>query len=516
MENDPLPNPAASPTPQRKRWLVVSIRNKGLIVFGVLFLYSFLLSAFAFQQKKILQREFGEIQISLENENVLKQAELSSFHGVMAILSNIDSPDYASNLGMIQLHYQSLLDAQKDIAGRLPQEKINLASLNRAWANLEQGITREKLNRLSIELIKTKDDVALILERIQQRREVVSEHYLSQSDSVAITLFLLGFLGLGLLGAITGLFFRRLTEDIRMLQNRALAIVNGYRGEPFTISRRDEVGQLMVAMNEMAQALDQRENELLLERQKYFHQEKMAAIGTLAAGVAHEIGNPIAAISGIAQEMLDQRLEEISICSTSNCLRCKPELIVEQTQRLSAITREISEFASPQAAEPEYLDLNQLVKNTCNLIRYDKRLRGVKLDLQLNGQLNAMLGVADQLTQMIMNLLINAMDAMDGMNDAKGREPTITIMTTDSDGKIGLTIADNGHGIEPAILHRLFDAFFTTKPAGKGTGLGLSLCYSITKKHGGTINIDSTVNVGTTVQIYFPLVAPDFEEVNYT
>ena len=511
MEIGKTNNAAPQSSLIKKRGLVVSIRSKGLIVFGVLFAYSFLLSAFAFHQKNLLQQEFQEIQTSLETENVLKQAELSSFHAVMAILSNIDSPDYASNTGLIQMHYQSLLDAQKDIEKRLPQDKFNMDSLNLAWGNLEQGVTREKLNRLSMELIKAKDDVALVLERTQQRREAISKHYLTQSDTVAITLFLLGFLGLGLLGALTGLFFRRLTDDIGLLQDRALAIVNGYRGEPVPITRHDEVGQLMVAVNDMAHTLDLRENELLLERQKYFHQEKMAAIGTLAAGVAHEIGNPIAAISGIAQAMLDLREEDVTSCGTSNCMRCKPELIVEQTKRLSAITREISQFASPQAAEAEFLDLNHLVRNTCNLIRYDKRLRGVTLDLQLDTQLNAMIGIADQLTQMIMNLLINATDAMDGV---QGREPTITITTAEKDDKIILTIADNGHGIEAEILHRLFDAFFTTKPAGKGTGLGLSLCYSITQKHGGTIHIDSTVNVGTAVRIYFPLAATTFEELS--
>jgi signal transduction histidine kinase len=100
------------------------------------------------------------------------------------------------------------------------------------------------------------------------------------------------------------------------------------------------------------------------------------------------------------------------------------------------------------------------------------------------------------------------------MDGVQGREPTITITTAEKDDKIILTIADNGHGIETDILHRLFDAFFTTKPAGKGTGLGLSLCYSITQKHGGTIHIDSTVDVGTTVRILFPLAPLTYEEVS--
>jgi len=492
------------------RGLVLSIRTKGLIVLSVLFAYTVLLAVFAFHQKNLLLKEFDEIQVSLETEGILKQAEISSFHAVMAILSDIDSPDYSSNINVIQMHYQALIDAQTDVETRLHTKTVNTFALKKAWNNVTENINRVNLNRLSIELIKTKDDIALLLEKLQQSRKNLSNEYQTRSDSVAVTIFLLGILGLGLLGAITGLFFRRLTDDLGLLQARALAIVGGYRDSPLPITRHDEVGDLMVAVNDMKQVLDERENELMLERQKYFHQEKMAAIGTLAAGVAHEIGNPIAAISGIAQEMIEIRQNETSVCSTANCFHCKPDLIVEQTKRLSAITREISEFASPQASEPEFLDLNHLLKNTCNLIRYDKRLRGINLDLKLDTQLSAIVGIADQVTQLIMNLVINAIDAMEGIND---RPPSITITTVETDGRISLTVADNGQGIEPDILHRLFDAFFTTKPAGKGTGLGLSLCYSITERHGGTIEISSSVGVGTTIQIYFPIAISEYDEV---
>ena len=157
---------------------------------------------------------------------------------------------------------------------------------------------------------------------------------------------------LALLGTIIGLFFRRLSSDLHTLQVRALDIVNGYRGEPIPVTRHDEVGQLIAAVNGMVDALDTREKELMVERQKYFHQEKMAAIGALAAGVAHEIGNPIAAISGVAQEIVARKKD-----APDTCRNCRPELIYAQTQRLSAITREISDFASPQATEPQFLGI---------------------------------------------------------------------------------------------------------------------------------------------------------------
>jgi two-component system NtrC family sensor kinase len=490
---------------------VLSIRTKGMFVFTALIAYSVVVAFFAFHQKNLLLRDFEEIQGTLETEAMLRQADVSTFHAVMAIFANIDKPDHAAGMRNLRMHHQALLHRHAELTARLPNASMDVADLNTAWEEANKDSSRTNLNRLIVELIKAKNNLALLTEQVQESRKFLSERYRMQSDSVAMTTFLLGMLGLGLLGAIIGLFFRRLTDDIRILQSRALEIVKGFRGEPLTITRHDEVGQLMIAVNNMADTLDRREKELMLERQKYFHQEKMAAIGALAAGVTHEIGNPIAAIAGIAQEMVERRATSGIACTAEDCHDCRPELIYAQTQRLAAITREISEFASPRAAEPQLLDLNAQLRSTSSLIRYDKRLQRVTLRLDLDSQLPAIYGVADQLTQLIMNLLINAMDALEGV---QGRTPTIVITTRADTERVCVAIEDNGHGIDSETLSRVFEAFFTTKPAGKGTGLGLSLCYSITKKHGGTIEIDSTPDMGTRVQVFFPLNDTAYNEAN--
>ena len=502
--------PAAPPLPPLSgQRFILSIRTKGLIVFAALIVYSVVIALFAFHQKNLLLGEFEQIQGTLETEALLKQADVATFHAVMAIFANIGAADQALGMQRIRLHHQSLLQQHARLTARLPNAYLNMADLNMAWEQANRDSSRPNLNGLIVELIKAKNDLALLTEQVQASRKSMSERYRTQSDSVAMPTFLLGLLGLGLLGAFIGLFFRRLTDDLRILQWRALDIVKGYRGKPMEITRYDEVGQLMTAVNDMAGILDWREKELALKRQKYFHQEKMAAIGTLAAGVSHEIGNPIAAISGIAQDMLERRAA--SACTGGNCHDCRPDLIYAQTQRLAAITREISEFASPRAAEPQFLDLNAQLRSTSSLIRYDKRLQRVTLRLELDSQLPAIYGVADQLTQLIMNLLINAMDALEGV---KERVPSIVITTRLDHERACVAIEDNGHGIEADTLSRVFEAFFTTKAAGKGTGLGLSLCYSITKKHGGTIEIDSTPGTGTRVQVFFPLNDTAYDEAN--
>jgi signal transduction histidine kinase len=175
-----------------------------------------------------------------------------------------------------------------------------------------------------------------------------------------------------------------------------------------------------------------------------------------------------------------------------------------QIQRLSAITREISGFAAPQPMERQLLDLNGLVRTTSGLMGYDKRMNRVSLRLDLDSQLPAIYGVADQLTQVIMNLLINAADAL-GSKEEGARE--ITLRSELSGEHVCLTVKDNGGGMDQETLNRAFEAFFTTK--SKGTGLGLSLCYSIITGHGGTIEIDSIPNQGTQVRICLPLPADD-------
>jgi two-component system NtrC family sensor kinase len=199
------------------------------------------------------------------------------------------------------------------------------------------------------------------------------------------------------------------------------------------------------------------------------------------------------------QEMVDEQASGQLNGEGSN----KLSVLQAQIQRLSAITREISGFAAPQPMERQLLDLNGLVRTTAGLMGYDKRMNRVNLRLNLDSQLPAIYGVADQLTQVIMNLLINAADVLSYSQEGP-RE--ITLITEFSDNAC-LTVTDNGRGMDQETLNRAFEAFFTTK--SKGTGLGLSLCYSIVNGHGGTIEIDSTPNQGTQVKIYLPLPGND-------
>jgi len=226
------------------------------------------------------------------------------------------------------------------------------------------------------------------------------------------------------------------------------------------------------------------------------------AIGQLAAGILHEVGNPIAAIAGAAAEVrhaYEVRMEGDYI--TNNI-----ELINQQITRLGKITREIADFASPKPRERELLDLNGLLRSTARLMTYDPRFSSIGVELQLDRNLPAIVGVADQLTQVFMNLLINAMDACGacGVSD-----PRILIVSAYENERVRVSVQDNGCGMSVETLSQIMEPFYTTKPVGKGTGLGLSLCDSIALSHGGALEIKSQEGQGTTVHLFLPLSTPE-------
>ena len=165
------------------------------------------------------------------------------------------------------------------------------------------------------------------------------------------------------------------------------------------------------------------------------------------------------------------------------------------------ITRQLADFSSPKAGDAELLDVNGLVESTVTFLRYDRRLRAVAIELELDRQLPAVMAVGDHLTQILMNVLLNAADAI-GEAGVKGR---VKVATSLRGGEVLVTVADNGKGMDAATKARAFDEYFTTKPAGKGTGLGLSLCRRLMRGEGGEIELESLPGVGTTVVLRLPL-----------
>lgn len=253
---------------------------------------------------------------------------------------------------------------------------------------------------------------------------------------------------------------------------------------------------LLHRLHRLTAVLEQRERSLDVERRKVFHQEKMAAVGAMAAGVLHDIGNPIAAIDGVARAMKEAHAS--GECVPGEGL-CDPELILRETARLQGFTRMISGLAATQSTEPQLLSLNDIVNTALLLLHFDPRLAGVRIETSLDAQLPAIHGVSDSLLQLVMNLLVNAADAVRGRPGTQGLIQVKTAV--DGDG-VRLAVDDNGCGMNEDTLRRAFEPMFTTKPAGLGTGLGLPLVRAIAEQHGGHVQLASTVGQGTQARVH--------------
>lgn len=247
------------------------------------------------------------------------------------------------------------------------------------------------------------------------------------------------------------------------------------------------------------------ERELEEAWQRYYHREKIASVGQLASGIIHEVGNPIAAITGAVHDIREHHVTgscPLESCPLDEGAKCNLDLIADHTDRLTAITRQISEFASPRPGQWELLDLNGLIRSTWDLQRFDPRWKDLNVRLELDPDLPALEGIADQLIQIVMNLLNNSADACVNLED---REPIISIRTSRVEQRVHILVTDNGQGMDEATLEHATDTFFTTKPAGEGSGLGLSLCTSMLERLGGNMKITSSPGVGTSVDISLPV-----------
>jgi len=232
---------------------------------------------------------------------------------------------------------------------------------------------------------------------------------------------------------------------------------------------------------------DQRRSE-----SQFQQAEKLAAMGQLVSGVAHEINNPAAIISGFAQTLL---LEDL-----------KPEqgemlqMIYDEATRIGRITSNLLAFARAGGKQRAFVDLNDIARRTFALRSYHLSTMNIALTLDLEPGDPKIWADASELQQMLLNLLINAEQALVTVDGTR----TITVRTRADEREARLEVADSGPGIPPEIRDKIFDPFFTTKPEGVGTGLGLSICYGIAQEHGGRIWVESEPKHGARFCIVLP------------
>jgi signal transduction histidine kinase len=286
------------------------------------------------------------------------------------------------------------------------------------------------------------------------------------------------------------LIVRAISRPLRRITLAAVQVANGAYGTKVDEDSNDEIGLLAESFNQMSEKMASDIEQLQKLNEQLVRTEKLAAIGTLAAGVAHEVNNPLASISSLAQ--LAQTKQNLD-AETRETLR----LINTQIARITQVTRDMLDFARVRPAAQMLIDINEILEASLRLASFDKSFQKLRLQKNLAENLPLTVVDADQIQQVFLNLLLNARDAM-----PDGGE--IFVVSKLVENEIVIEITDTGTGIPPENAKHVFDPFFTTKPAGKGTGLGLAVCYGIVTAHGGKIQVQPNDKRGTKFIVSFP------------
>lgn len=536
----------AAPRPSR-----ISLRDKGRLALVLLVAFFGLLTGLGWYHMSGMRHDATAMEAAGDAEARLHElARTARAAEVDAALAQ-SSQLYAAGVQRLAVHFDRLREAGSlGISGEPPwQPSMQVAAA--AFERFQALPAAQSLDSLRAALT-TLGQVLDSEERVaEQHTAAIGRALQERAHSGARVMLAMAVAGSAIFGLALMLFMRHLAGDLDLLRQRALQILAGVAAEPSAgpppispapqplaafvgqapSARQDEVGHLAVSIEQLAGHLATQKRDLEIERRNVFNQEKQAALGALAAGVLDEIGNPIAAVDGYARALHEIAAEQATVTTSpgaldpldaevsqalAQALNTQVEFaaaIVREVERLHAITHDMAVLAAPQPHERQLVSLNELVDNALGLLRFDPRMRDVRVETQLDPNLPALRGRADQLVQLVMNLVVNAADAVQVRGEAQGgtagrverRHGHVQVDTLINGKNVMLLIADNGPGMNEEVRRRAFDPLFTTKPAGQGTGLGLPLCKAIAAGHGGHLHLDSTPGRGTTVTVVLPL-----------
>ena len=335
--------------------------------------------------------------------------------------------------------------------------------------------------------------------------------------------------GFIILFALTiGVLLQRLIYlPLKDLATGAEKVSSGELDHAIPVRSSDEFGRVAGSFNHMTAALNasrremeqlvqtlelkvaERTKELLAAKAEVAQGEKLASIGVLASGIAHELNNPLTGVLTFTSLMRKKAQEGSEDAEDL-------DLVIRETKRCASIIKRLLDFAREKVPVKGFYGLNQVIEDTVRFVERPASLQQVEIKTELDPVLPQAWGDADLIKQVILNLLVNAQQAIEG----KGSITVLTRLLAASASvksagpvkpMVEVVVTDTGCGIPQANLQRIFDPFFTSKEVGKGTGLGLSVSYGIVKAHGGKINVESVVGTGTTFRIWLPIAPPSNE-----
>lgn len=312
--------------------------------------------------------------------------------------------------------------------------------------------------------------------------------------STTLALFALTAAVTGLLGIIM------VTRPLRALLLKARRARQGDLSGDVVIRQNDEIRDLADEFNQMCAELSRARLRLESEYhariaalEQVRRTDRLATVGQLAAGLAHEVGTPLGVIAGRAQMIASGEVLQREALDSAR-------IVAEQAKRISGIVRQLLDFARRRPPEMTTVDLRALARSTAELLEPMARKQGVALELAPEEPAGRARGDAGQLQQVLTNLVVNALQAT-----PRGKKVELSVRAAkDPEGWVAVAVQDQGSGISPEVRDHVFEPFFTTKDVGEGTGLGLSVAHGIIEEHGGTIEVDTEVGRGSCFTIRLP------------
>jgi len=342
-------------------------------------------------------------------------------------------------------------------------------------------------------------------------------------SAITITAFSLGFI---IVASLCVSFFvhRLVYVPLRDLETGASRLASGNLEQPIPVRSDDEFGQLSASFNTMTAALknsrqelrewgntleqkvEKRTKELRAAQAEAVRGEKLASVGLLAAGIAHELNNPLTGILTFSH-LIRQKMPDGSPDAEDL------DLVIRETKRCAAIIRRLLDFAREKTPEKKFADLNQIIEDTARIVERPAHLRDIEITMDLDPNLPPVWIDADLIKQVVMNMLVNAQHAIEEKGSITVRSRRCPEPRRPEPGAapvpmVEVSFIDTGCGIPEKNLHRIFDPFFTSKEVGKGTGLGLSVSHGIVTAHGGAIEVESKVGEGSLFRVTLPIKPP--------
>lgn len=333
-----------------------------------------------------------------------------------------------------------------------------------------------------------------------------------------VVLFYGGFFVVAISFLLCLILYNFVTKPISLLVDGMNKLSRGDMDYRINLNTKDEIGMLANSFNSMAEELkqyrDKMENwtknleeevqkktaEIVRAQEQLINAEKLASLGRMAAGVAHELNSPLTGIVTFAH-LMAKRIPPENAQDAEDL-----KVIIDQAERCSKIVRGLLGFSRKTASEKAHVDMNTLIENTLSMVRNQAKFYNITFDVRLDKSIPEVNADPNQIQQVFLNLLINAADAM----EEKGKITISSRMIEDgADRFVEIEFTDTGPGIPEEIRSKVFEPFFTTKPAGKGTGLGLAVSYGIIKKHEGQIFVKSEPGHGASFFIRLPVNKTD-------